>query len=1235
MFLLAARVFANDLTDGYNSFIKNDYKQAALHFTAATSNAESKAEAYLMLSLISSIDKEQSVSFNYFLEFYKSSPNPFPYIMALMHHSAVLGYGDLKSKAQLNWLLELYKRSDLSNDLRSFLASELAKHYESCNEFKKAKEYYAQIEPVTKWQIVGDFENISASGFDKNYGPLDHPEQNSIFKNKINANVNWFDVYKLMPGKWVDLTYNFNCNNTLVYAQSFCNSPLEQTVYVRIGTSGSLKLWVNDQLLFTEEEERNNNLDTYIVPVKLAKGNNRILLQIACSKITQCNYMVRVTDKEGNINSNLTFSTTYAPYSKTKQEVQAPIASATETFLTAQIKQHPEKLVNYLALANILLSNDKTHDALTVLSQAQTLAPNNSFILYQMLELYLRERNNTLANLTQEKLKQVDPENPYVLNYIINDNFSSENYKDARKNIELKEKLYGTNLDIYYLKIKLASAENNADDYAALVDKLYLQYPSNYTFVYDKYQFEKDYRKNQKLAIKVLKDYTKAYYNKEALSLLAEEYIESGQFTQGIDIQKKLIEIQPANDNNYKTLGLLLLQAGVYPEAKQNLEECLKIAPFYGPYHGYYAQYFEKVGYKDNAINEYKLNLNYSPDDYDAINKLRDLQNKKEVFDYFPKKDYYKLFANSPSAADYPNDNFISLTEERQVVLHENKGCEIRQVLMFKALTLKGIDYLKEYNIGYYRNERLTVEKAEVLKKNGNRLQAEVKDNQIVYTSLEPGDAVFLIYKKSKTVSDQISKEYCEKILLNSWYPSLNIECNLLTAKSLKFDYKLQHTEVKPTISEADEFTLYSWKKTNNQAMDLESYMPALMDVNDLLNISTFKSWNSISKLYYDISNTKTKPTVEITEAVNELLKGKEKASELEKAKILYNFIIQNIRYSSVSFRQNGIVPQRASDVLLSRIGDCKDLAVLFTSMCKVAGIKSELVLVITRDNGSNWLTSPSFDFNHAMAKAKLDGKDYFLELTSSYMPFAALGEADLKATILEVNNDTTVVTNPKVLDPPTRLSNSLVREVRATFNGDNMTKTVKAKRTGALTVYTRSSYRDLGKDDREKTFTKSLTDSYSNIKLVSLKFDSTLYSCSDTVNYNYTYIAPKVFTKINNLSIVKLPLVERLLPKDFLSLDERKYPIEAWKYDGYDEVSEKLVVVFPENKTLAEVPKSVKYSCKQADYSLTFSVKGNELTVVRVLTNKQDYIPLADYAEYRNFIDLVVNADGQQIGFK
>ncbi|PKP23178.1 MAG: hypothetical protein CVU06_08940, partial [Bacteroidetes bacterium HGW-Bacteroidetes-22] len=1053
------------------------------HFKAASLDAETKAEAYLMLALTQAEYEGKEAVFDYFLSFYKSCPNADIYASALFTHQSVTSSSSLKTKKQLAWLQELIKKEGVNSTLKANAHECLAKHYSYTYNLKASKAQFLQIGAITEWQIAGDFENISASGFDKDYAPIAHPEPEAIFKNKVNADVKWFSLFMPVPGKWIDFTRNFDCNNTMAFAQTFCTTTTDQDVCLRIGTSGSLKVWVNDQLLFQEPEERNNGIDTYTIPVHLFRGNNRILIQIGSSKIEQCNFMVRVTDKAGNIAAGLTFSDVYKPYNKSMQKMPVPEVSATETFLRACIAANPEKLVNYFVLANALLMNDKTHEAKEILLKVQKMAPDCSYLLGQLIELYARDGSRTLASLTLEKLKIVDPESPQVLGLLIDDLLDAENYSEARKKVELKEKLYGETSDLFIDKMRLAVSDKDFDAYEKLLNKACSEYPEDYVFVELKHNFVLNYKQDLYEVIDLLKNFTKKHLHSEALGTLSETYFKAGLIREGTNILKEFVDYFPYSDGYQKSLGMFYLQLSNYSMAKQYLENCIKIAPYYGPYHGNLARVFEGMGDKKHAISEYQLNILYSPSDYDAIQKLRNLQSKKDVFKYFPEKDYYKLFENSPTEKDYPSDNIISIADDRQVILYENGGCEIRHSMLYKALTLKGIDNLKEYWISSLGTESYSIEKAEVLKKNGNRLQAEVSDNHIVYTSLEPGDAVYLIYKTKRHITGQMTKHFYESWLLNNWYPTLSNEYHLLVANGVKFDYSMKNSDLKPVITDADDFKLYTWTRSNTKSMPTESYMPPMGDIGELLTISTLPDWDYIAKWYFDISFTKSKADTEIIEKVNELLAGKENLTQLEKAQIFYNYIQKSIRYSSVSFRQSGTVPQKASEVLITRIGDCKDLAILFNSMCSVVGIRTNIVLVTIRENGASGEGLPTFDFDHAISKAELDGKSYYIELTSGYLPFATLGESLINAFVLEINNDPQVKVVPIKLTPETRQPNNSYREATASFSGDNMIHTVSTKRTGMMASGFRYYYRDLGNDERLKELTKSLSSDYSNIK--------------------------------------------------------------------------------------------------------------------------------------------------------
>ncbi len=65
----------------------------------------------------------------------------------------------------------------------------LGKHYETSKKTDEAIKEYVNIGSIDAWAITGEFENISTSGFDKNYETLNRPDDTASFVNKKGVRV--------------------------------------------------------------------------------------------------------------------------------------------------------------------------------------------------------------------------------------------------------------------------------------------------------------------------------------------------------------------------------------------------------------------------------------------------------------------------------------------------------------------------------------------------------------------------------------------------------------------------------------------------------------------------------------------------------------------------------------------------------------------------------------------------------------------------------------------------------------------------------------------------------------------------------------------------------------------------------------------------------------------------------------------------------------------------------------
>jgi hypothetical protein len=300
--------------------------------------------------------------------------------------------------------------------------------------------------------------------------------------------------------------------------------------------------------------------------------------------------------------------------------------------------------------------------------------------------------------------------------------------------------------------------------------------------------------------------------------------------------------------------------------------------------------------------------------------------------------------------------------------------------------------------------------------------------------------------------------------------------------------------------------------------------------------------------------------------------------------------------------------------------------------MCREVGIPASLLLVDTRDNGKNDMLLPSVDFNHCTVKINADGKDYFVELTSDKVPFSVLPAEDKKAFALVIDKATEA---PITINPANRPKNELLRKVDVTFEGTNMIVKKKSDRTGNYVAGLKENYLQLGKEEREKQMLESIAGDYpQKMKLTSLEFMN-LDSLADTMNYSYSFSVNDPFTKIGGISICKLPWSDRIESIDFLSPEKRKYPIEYWEFSSADREVETLTLAIPQGKTITEMPKSQKYSCFLADYSIQYKMQGNKIVATREFIFKDDFVPTEKYNELKDFYAKVVTADAEQIAFK
>ncbi len=387
------------------------------------------------------------------------------------------------------------------------------------------------------------------------------------------------------------------------------------------------------------------------------------------------------------------------------------------------------------------------------------------------------------------------------------------------------------------------------------------------------------------------------------------------------------------------------------------------------------------------------------------------------------------------------------------------------------------------------------------------------------------------------------------------------------------------------------------------------------------------------------MSGHQAKPDFTIDEIVEELFEDKTYTDE-EKARIIYDFVGKNIRYSSIDFRQSSHIPQKASTVYHSRLGDCKDISTLYASVAREVDLPTNLILINTRNNGQKDVLLPSLNFNHCIVKVDLGDKPVYLELTDPDLPFGHLYSYHQGAAVLEIpqrNIPKDIQLEYLTLNPGYENANLRTGTVEVGAS-EKVTVTKKAIKTGTKAASTCSAYYNEDETERKEKMKKSVSKGFTSpVKLESVSFEK-LEPRSKEAIYHYKYSVENEVLKVGSFRSLKIPFADVLLSNSILEKEEeeRNHDFDFIYYENTDTYDETIDIKLAPSFTFVEVPQNLHYEFKGCVYDLRFEkINDQHIRARRKYTVMRENIPPKDFNDFKTFAKQVIEAEKTNVVFK
>ncbi len=490
-----------------------------------------------------------------------------------------------------------------------------------------------------------------------------------------------------------------------------------------------------------------------------------------------------------------------------------------------------------------------------------------------------------------------------------------------------------------------------------------------------------------------------------------------------------------------------------------------------------------------------------------------------------------------------------------------------------------------------------------------------------------------------ETMEVEYEENLSSFISLPNWYIQENLEQSVQNAQykvsvspEMGFRYKCKNINLIPIKPGDGGSESFNWEVKNVKAIKKEDNLEAWKVLPHIIfgtnNFDCYgypgdmSSWQNFGKwiqgLNSDVSTLSPARIQEVRKMTDTIKTDK------AKAKFLYAYMQQSMRYVGIQLGIGGYKPFAATFVDDKKYGDCKALSNYMRALLKAVDIPAYYALIRAGTNQEPAdFAFPNNSFNHAILCIPFKNDTTWLECTSSTQPFGKLGSFTENRNALLITED-----GGKLVNTPksTVQDNQFNSEVHIALETDGSAKAqMKILSTGGY----REMYVDMSsmKVDEQKEFLIR----YLNIKQpssfdfkdapdkdgvkeldINLEYDK----FCDVLAGDKQFYRPRVF----DLWGLTVPITDKRNTDYYF-----EHPMQKSCVTTIDLPADFEVETLPANVSL-------KFSYGNYEVNYAYNAAKNQVVSIAkfVLTNQ--VIPAAKYTEMQQYMDNVAKAQNKKL---
>lgn len=1080
---------------------------------------------------------------------------------------------------------------------------------------------------IGDWAVIGSFDNDQGKGFYEVYPPEKEIDLTKRYKGKV-GEIGWLPVMPVRHDGLLSLqNLLYPSSWSTAYLVTHAKVEAEIEARIVISTGSPTAVWLNGEPVYANDRIESFFYDTVTVPVRLAKGWNRILVKSAAENRGWL-FAARLTDTTGAPLRGAVFSRNVADVALAAPVAQpAPSAPEEEVLPTiAQQNRHiflqaladqrsglwkkgRQELIslyegnghNPLALffaAQAFMENDEEGRLIDLLNRAVSPQgmPTAGFLALRG-DFYRRKGIRDSAEEDYKAARTMYPEAPaayWGLAGLFRDRWW---HKDRRDIVETMRQKWPD--DVYIIREQADCAESLG--YFAGSEKILQQ--------------ALELEPGQTAILRKLATMARMRHDLPA----ALRWVGA------------LARLAPDNPAYPAEQAELLRRMSRYDEAKKFLDHAAALAPSSPGAYQELGNLAWEQGRREEALAQWKKALDRNPKNSSLAERVTYLSvGEKDIAErYLPSEaEINARIAVAKAMTPHPAAQALIALDQAAVHINDD-GSSIWYVTDVKLVVNDaGRDTLINESLPFMG--RLKILKAYSLDPKGTRQEASsIRGGQIRFRQLDKGSVTvvqYIHYSPPPHFLDNhfLGQWYFQTVSMQMLYSELRLIHN--PKRELVFDIRAPVAEWTETV---EGLTMRTFTATNRPPLMIEPMAPPVSDFLDQMTISSIKGWEDYVNWERALLKNVFVSTKETRELATRLTAGKQ--TPRAKMDAIFRFVAQDIRYQQ-DYENTiaGVKPHSPAQVIERRYGDCKDKAVLFIQLAKEAGLKAEYAILRTRRAGQLQKKIPNQQFNHAIVHIPVQPgveEAFFMDPTVDLLEIGNLREDDQGVESLVMDVDTAQWRFIPIPYQPSEL-NYERQDIALTVSPDG---SVAARATltlrGNTSSYVRQTLRTPKEADR---FFQGLVNKLFQGGTLTGAEHGDIEDIERPLTITIKADASNLLLKQDDQKRLRIPL--DILRADMIKLAERVLPMEL----GIPSLMEVTVSVsLPPKAKVLSAPE--KFRSDGPCFSVERTAQGDAkaLTVTTRYRKECTVLKPADYPAFRTAAQEVVSRQEDYIIFK